>query len=380
EHLSRLLKTPASPIAIDVERAVSWFEQRERIALAGEQREAIRRAVVAKVLVITGGPGTGKTTLVNGIIRILERKHRRILLCAPTGRAARRLSETTGRVAKTIHRMLEFNPKAMAFTRDASRPLEADLVVVDEVSMVDTLLFMQLLRALPPRCQLVLVGDVDQLPSVGPGNILRDLIRSGVVEVVRLIEIFRQARESWIVVNAHRVNSGEIPIVGAGGRAGGTMEEGRDFFFIERSEPEEILATIRSLVSERIPARFRFDPVDDIQVLSPMQRGLLGTASLNAELQSLLNPGGEAPPADDPSKTAEAGRAGRRGPRSFRPGDKVMQIRNNYNLEVFNGDIGRIESVTTRGEERMWLVRFDDRRIGYRPSELDELVLAYACS
>jgi exodeoxyribonuclease V alpha subunit len=354
--LATLLETPARPVEIDLDRALGWFEAKQRLTLAAEQREAVRSAVASKVLVVTGGPGTGKTTLVNGVIRILEKKGRRILCAAPTGRAAKRMTEATGREAKTLHRLLEFDPRAMGFSRNRERPLEADLVIVDEASMLDTVLAYGLLKALPPACQLVLVGDVDQLPSVGPGAVLADVIRSGVVPVVRLTHIFRQAQQSLIVVNAHRVNQGEMPRVEAGAPRA-------DFFFVERDEPEAALEAVKRLVRERIPRKFRLHAVDDIQVLTPMQRGLLGAANLNAELQALLNP---------------AGAAIVRGSRLFRTGDKVMQVRNNYDLEVFNGDIGRIEAVDE--VERAVRVRFDGRPVTYDPADLDELVLAYACT
>ncbi len=232
--LHALLGSEPPPIAIDIERALAWFEERQKITLAPEQREAIRRAVTSKLLVVTGGPGTGKTTLVNGIIQILEKKGRRILLAAPTGRAAKRMTEATGREARTLHRLLEFDPKTMSFQRNRDRPLEADLVVVDEASMIDTVLAYNLLKALPLWCQLVLVGDVDQLPSVGPGNVLLDLIRSGAADVVRLEHIFRQAEASLIVVNAHRVNHGQMPRLAPAGASA-------DFFFVERKEPEDAL-------------------------------------------------------------------------------------------------------------------------------------------
>jgi exodeoxyribonuclease V alpha subunit len=351
-----LLGTKIRPIRVDIERAISWFEEKQQIQLADEQKEAIRKAATSKLLVVTGGPGTGKTTLVNGIIRILEKKGRRILLAAPTGRAAKRMAETTGREAKTIHRLLEFNPKKFGFDRDASNPLEADLVILDEASMIDTVLAHHVLKALPLHCQLVLVGDIDQLPSVGPGSVLGDVIRSGVADVVRLRHIFRQGAESLIVVNAHRVNEGLMPELPPEGSKA-------DFFFIERKEPEEIAATLKSLVVRHVPHKFGLDPVDDIQVLTPMQRGLLGVASVNAELQALLNPSGE-------SVT--------RGSRMFRVGDKVMQIRNNYDLNVFNGDIGRVEKIDAVEQEMV--VAFDGRAVTYDFGGLDELVLAYACS
>lgn len=353
--LRELLRAPVRPIAIDVEKAIAWFEQRQQIALAPEQREAIRQAIAAKVLVITGGPGTGKTTLVNGIIQILQKKGRRIELAAPTGRAAKRLSQATGREARTVHRLLEFTPKAMRFARNRDRPLEADLVILDEASMVDTVLGFDLVKALPPYAQLVLVGDVDQLPSVGPGSVLSDVIASGAVPVARLVHIFRQAEQSLIVENAHRINRGEMPREGSAKDA--------DFFFIRQEEPEGVLATLKSLVAERIPKRFGFDPVDDIQVLTPMHRGLLGAGNLNAELQALLNPKGEGLT---------------RGSRTFRRGDKVMQLRNNYDLEVFNGDLGRAQRIDA--VEQQIEVVFDGRPVVYDFADLDELTLAYACT
>ncbi len=357
DRLRGLLAAPSSAPPVVPDRAVEWFEKREGIRLAEPQREAVRRAMTGRVMVVTGGPGTGKTTIVNAIVKILERKGTRILLCAPTGRAAKRMEETTGREAKTIHRLLEYNPGRQLFERGGRFPLEADLVVVDEVSMVDALLFDALLDAVPRGCRMILVGDVDQLPSVGPGNVLRDLIRSGAVDVVVLEEIFRQARESLIIVNAHRINRGEMPHLSA--------VEGKesDFFMIQQEEPLEILKIIKELIAERIPARYGVDAVDDIQVLTPMHRGELGATNLNAELQALLNPGGEAVS---------------RGSRSFRVGDKVMQIRNNYDLGVFNGDLGRVVSVDHG--ERQVAVRFEERRVIYDLSDLDELVLGYACS
>jgi exodeoxyribonuclease V alpha subunit len=352
----RLVTAPSRSVAVDTEKALAWFERKQSLTLAPAQREAVSRALHGKTLVITGGPGTGKTTLVNAVIRILEAKGVRILLCAPTGRAAKRMAETASREARTIHRLLEFNPRSGQFERNEQQPLEADLVIVDEVSMVDLPLADHLLRAVPPTCRLVLVGDVDQLPSVGPGNVLGDLIRSERVDVVRLTEIFRQAEESRIVVNAHRVNRGEMPILaGSGGES--------DFFFIERDEPESIVETVKSLLRERIPARFRLDPVNDIQVLTPMNRGLLGAGRLNTELQALLNPEG-------PSL--------KRGGRVFRAGDKVMQIRNNYDLEVFNGDIGRVTGLDEDSGELE--VTFDGRPRAYAAGQMDELVHAYACS
>jgi exodeoxyribonuclease V alpha subunit len=355
-RLRALLAAPLLPLKIDVEKAIAWFEGGRGLTLADAQRDAARQALSRKVLVITGGPGTGKTTLVQAIVRILDKKQRRVLLAAPTGRAAKRLAEATGSEAKTIHRLLEFNPRRRTFERGPQRPLRADFVVVDEVSMLDTVLAYHLLSALRDRCQLLLVGDVDQLPSVGPGKVLADLIDSGAVAVVRLDEVFRQAARSLIVVNAHRINRGQMPVWESAERSG-------DFFFIERQEPEEILETLKYLVTDRIPTSLGFDPRQEIQVLTPMNRGLLGTIQLNAELRTLLNPSGPVI---------------QRGGQTFRVGDRVMQVRNNYELEVFNGDIGSIRGIDEEAQEVR--IGFDDRNVAYSYSDLDELVLAYACS
>lgn len=356
EHLREILGSEQAPVGIEAECALEWFEKREGIFFAEPQREAVKRAVHGKVLVVTGGPGTGKTTIIRAIVSILEQGEERILLCAPTGRAAKRLAEAAGREARTIHRLLEFNPGRQSFERNGGRPLEADLLVVDEMSMVDAVLFDRLLDALPAACRVILVGDVDQLPSVGPGNVLGDLIRSGAVEVVELKEIFRQARESLIVMNAHRINRGEMPDTSG-------VEEGADFFFIEKEEPAAIVDTMKELIARRIPSRFGVDPVKDIQILTPMHRGELGAVNLNAVMQDLLNPGGKAVA---------------KGSRLFRVGDKVMQIRNNYDLGVFNGDLGRIESADH--DERQVTVFFDRRGVTYDYANLDQLVLGYACS
>lgn len=344
--------TPADPAAL-----VARFEAEAQLALAPEQREAIQKSLSARLLVITGGPGTGKTTIVNGIIRVLEAQGRRVALAAPTGRAAKRMSEATGREAKTLHRLLEFAPKDGGFLRDESNPLECQVLIVDEVSMLDTLLLENLVRALPRQGQLVLVGDIDQLPSVGPGSVLADVIASGRAEVVRLTKIFRQAEASLIVVNAHRINRGELPVLPPPG------DTGADFYFFERDTPEAVLGTLKALVETRIPRAFGLDPVRDLQVLTPMHKGSLGAASLNAELQGVLNPEG-----------AQL----ERGSQVFRIGDKVMQIRNNYDLGVFNGDIGRISAVDP--EQRRLEVTFDERPVRYEAAALEELTLAYACS
>ncbi len=356
-RLETLINSPRQLIQIDIEMAMQWVQRAIGIELADLQKEAIRKAVASKALVLTGGPGTGKTTLLNCIIRILEGKGQRILLASPTGRAARRLSEVTGREAKTIHRLLEYSPNEGGFKRNEENPLEADLVIIDESSMVDILLMNHLLKAVSSTTTLMLVGDIDQLPSVGPGNMLKDVIASGRVETVRLTEVFRQAQESMIVVNAHRVNRGEFPLV--------RTPEGKkaDFYFVARDNPEKALEMVKELCARRLPRAFRLNPFDDIQVITPMHRGVVGVANLNAEMQMLLNPTGN-----------EVSRGGR----YLRINDKVMQTTNNYEKEVFNGDIGRV--VEIKHEEQTLAVKYEDRIVDYEWSDLDELVLAYAIS
>src|SRR5574337_871260 len=355
-RLQALAEGGVLPPDIDIERAILWVEQVNRLNLAAQQQEAIRQALRQKLLVITGGPGTGKTTILRCILQILDKKHRRMLLCSPTGRAAKRMSEATGREAKTIHRLLEFSPKDGRFKRDQHRPLEADLVIVDEASMIDVVLMNSLLKAIPPDAGLILVGDVDQLPSVGPGAVLRDIIASSLVPVIRLSEIFRQAHESQIVVNAHRINGGELPSC-----ADWEAQERGDCYLLVKQDPQEVQAAILELASRGLPTRHRVDPMEELQILTPMQKGPIGAMFLNQTLQALMNPSGP-----------ELLRAGR----LYRLGDRVMQIRNNYEKDVYNGDIGRI--VTLDPEERKVTVRFDDREVSYDWGELDELVLAYA--
>ena len=315
------------------------------------QAEAIREAVSSKVMVLTGGPGTGKTTTTQGIIAALKAMGLRILLAAPTGRAAKRMSEATGMEAKTIHRLLEYNPKD-GYKRNDDNPLEGDALIVDECSMIDLLLMNNLMKAIPAGMRLVLVGDINQLPSVGAGNVLRDIIDSKRIPVIRLTRIFRQAQESRIVMSAHAINKGVFPDTSNGKHT--------DFFFIQQEEPEQAVDTIVKLVKERLPNAYK-RPTSDIQVLTPMQRGVVGAANLNMALQTVLNPG-----------QVSLNRSGY----SFRQGDRVMQLRNNYDKEVFNGDLGYIERVDM--EDRTLFVCFDGRTVEYDVSELDELTLAYA--
>ena len=330
---------------------------REDIEYDEIQLEAIRTALKSKIMVLTGGPGTGKSTTTLGIIRAFGGM--RILLAAPTGRAAKRLSEVTGREAKTIHRLLEFKPPE-GYKRNEDNPLEGDVLIVDECSMVDEMLMYSLLRAVPDSMRVILVGDVDQLPSVGAGNVLRDIIDSGAVPVVRLTKIFRQAAASRIILNAHRINGGEFPDLSNGA--------GTDFFFQKAEEPEKAAEIIVDLVKNRLP-KFYHVPPQAIQVLTPMQRGVVGAANLNQLLQAAVNP-----PVKD--FKGNPGPELHRGGYTFRAGDKVMQIKNNYDKEVFNGDIGTIEKIDP--EDRTLTVRFDDRGIEYDATELDEMVLAYA--
>ena len=355
-RLKTLSTAPKSIRNLTGENALRWVQGQLDITLAENQAQAIRCALENKIMVITGGPGTGKTTIINAVLKIFSKLGVRTLLAAPTGRAAKRMSETSGHEAKTIHRLLEYSFTQGGFQKNEEKPLNCDLIILDEVSMIDTILMHHLLKAIPTFATVVLVGDVNQLPSVGAGNVLNDIIASGTIPVVELNEIFRQAQESRIVVNAHKINSGILPKFE-------THEPSNDFYFIEQEDPEKVLEIILELTKTRIPRRFNLDPVDDIQVLTPMHRGVVGSGNLNMALQENLNPSQEMIT---------------RGNRNFKVNDKVMQIRNNYDKEVFNGDIGRITHL--RQDDYEMTVTFDGRDVVYEFSDLDELVLAYAIS
>ncbi len=350
DYLKRLISTPSESIEIlSMDNALKWVQKKLSISLAEEQQEAVRQGLRSKVMVITGGPGTGKTTVINSLLSILDKKNVSYLLAAPTGRAAKRMEEATDREARTIHRLLEFSPKFGGFSRDENDPLLTDLVIIDEASMLDMQLMYSLVKALPPFGRLILVGDIDQLPSVGAGNVLMDVITSQVVPVVRLETIFRQSEQSGIVLNAHRINTGQHPKFNA-----------EDFFIIDRPVPERALETIVEVVCNRLPKKFGLDPIRDIQVLSPMRRGETGMLRINEALQAAMNPDGKA--------IAK---------RDLRQGDKVMQLRNNYELDVYNGDVGVISRVDEVMKEVE--VAYDgERRVLYGFDELDDLGLAYA--
>jgi exodeoxyribonuclease V alpha subunit len=341
---------------LDPEAAIAWFERHHSLKLSEEQSDAVLRAAAERFFILTGGPGVGKTTILRALIEILAAKKVSPVLCAPTGRAARRLSESTGREAFTLHRALEYQPVA-GFARNHHRPLAGDLFIIDESSMVDLRLMAAFLEAVPPHGHVLLVGDADQLPSVGAGSILADLIASRVVPVARLTQIYRQAAESRIIEAAHEVNEGNLPPLDNPPEA--------DFFFLPRQGADAIAETVEHLISERIPGRFGWHPRDGIQVLTPMNRHSLGTRELNTRLQNALNP-------EDGTKIGIE-RFGTR----FRAGDKVIQIRNNYEKEIFNGDIGHIAEITS--EPVSVYVSFEGHpRVHYEPGELDELALAYA--
>ncbi len=337
---------------LDMDAAIPWVEKQLDIKLAPSQSNAVRLALNSKITVVTGGPGVGKTTILHIILTILKAKDIKVILCAPTGRAAKRLTESTGKTAKTIHRLLEIDPIAGSFRRNASNKLECDLLIIDELSMVDVQLMRSLLRAVPQEAALIMVGDVDQLPSVGPGQVLADIIDSKALPVVRLNEVFRQAASSKIITNAHRINQGLMP----------EMSPDSDFYFVECANPDDGMAKLLRVVLNRIPERFGINPLKDIQILSPMNKGGLGVNSLNIALQTRLNP----------TPKQSINRLGS----TFGINDKVMQIENDYDKDVYNGDIGFINAINQDNEELV--VNFDNRLIIYNFNELDKLVLAYA--
>ena len=350
--VKRILATPPSFRPVDARKAVEWWERKAGFALANQQSEALEKCLRNKFSIITGGPGVGKTTIIRALVDIYSVRRLKVVLAAPTGRAARRMAESVGSEAKTIHRLLKWNPVTNSFTFDEEHPLEGDVFVFDETSMVDVNLAKNLMSAIPPAAAVVWVGDTDQLPSVGPGNVLGDLIKSGVVAFTRLNHIFRQEAGGLIVANAHHVNAGE-PIEIRHGES--------DFYFIRCEDPEQCLRRAIEFMTTRIPRKFGMDPLADVQVLSPMRKNLLGTENLNFELQKALNP-------DGPAIV--------RGGTTFRVGDRVMQLRNNYDKDVYNGDVGFVKAV--EAEKRALVVTFDGRPVRYEPGDLDELVLAYA--
>jgi len=353
KKLIELLKYPQQIINIDIKNKIKTLEKEYHISFAREQEEAINKVLLNRVLVLTGGPGTGKTTTTLGLIELFEELKLKIALAAPTGRAAKKISETTGREAKTIHRLLQYSPKNNVFLKNARDPLLFDVIIIDEVSMIDVLLMNNLLKAILPGTFLILIGDVDQLPSVGPGNILKDIINSGVIPVVRLNRIFRQDRRSFIIVNAHRINEGKYPVL---------EEEGEgDFYFFEEEDSQKAAQIIIDFCTSRLPSLYHIDPLTDIQVLAPMYKGDVGVDNLNYRLREALNPKGEEIKYRN---------------RSFRVKDKVMQIKNNYDKEVFNGDIGIVNKINR--EDNILEVDFDDKKVPYEFTELDELVIAYA--
>src|SRR6187401_1701462 len=357
DRLMRLLNGKLPWSWIDPDKALPWVEQRIGLQLAESQKSAISLALVSKVLVITGGPGVGKTTIVNSILRVLSAKSAKLLLCAPTGRAAKRMTEATGFEAKTIHRLLEVDPRRGGFKRGSDHQLDCDLLVVDEASMVDVMLMQALMKAVPDDAALLIVGDIDQLPSVGPGQVLADIIASGAIPVVRLMEVFRQAAASRIIVTAHSINQGQIPDLGK-------PDQDSDFYFVPADDPETAVSRIVELVKTRIPQRFGLNPIRDIQVLCPMNRGGVGARSLNIELQAALNPVGD-------RKIERFGW-------TFAPRDKVMQIENDYDKEVYNGDVGTVDDVDSDSGEL--IASFDGRSVTYGFGELDMLVPAYAAT
>lgn len=358
KHLQRLSMDKPKWGNIIIEKALPWVEEKTGLTLSPSQKIAVTEALQNKLFIITGGPGVGKTTIVNSVLSIIAAKGMQLTLCSPTGRAAKRLAESTGMNAKTIHRLLEYDPRSASFKHDNNNPLITDMVVVDEASMLDVMLMNNLLKAIPKHASLLLVGDVDQLPSVGSGAVLSDLIQSGKIPTVRLTEIFRQAAESKIITNSHRINHGEMPLYDQ------NQNSASDFYVIPAETPEEISHKLMQVVTARVPAKFGYDPIRDIQVLTPMNRGGIGSRAINDLLQEKLNA----------NATPKITRYGA----TFAPGDKVIQNSNNYDKDVFNGDIGFIEEIDL--EEGILLINFDGRSVEYEINEVDEISLAYATS
>ncbi|MFW6148745.1 MAG: ATP-dependent RecD-like DNA helicase [Atribacterota bacterium] len=353
EKLTTLIRFPQQLTQINIDQKIGQLEKKYHIRFAREQKQAIREVLLHRVLILTGGPGTGKTTTTVGLIELFEDLGLKIVLAAPTGRAAKKLSEATGRTAKTIHRLLAYNPRQKGFTKNKKNPIRANVIILDEVSMIDIILMNNLLRAVTEDTFLILIGDIDQLPSVGPGNLLRDMIESEVIPVIRLTHIFRQKEKSLIVVNAHRVNQGKYPILSG--------KQERDFYFLKEDDPERAAEKIVHLCTTRLPHSYPINPVRDIQILTPMYKGAVGADQLNQLMRNTLNPN----------------RKGvKYGHQQYKINDKVMQIRNNYDKEVFNGDIGNIKEIDY--EEQVIRILFYHRIIEYDFSELNELVLAYA--
>jgi exodeoxyribonuclease V alpha subunit len=355
KEIRKLVESPCDLRSIDVEKAIDWVQKKLQIQLAENQKLAVAQSLKEKFQIITGGPGTGKSTITKAILAITEKITSKIVLAAPTGRAAKRMTEITGKKASTIHSLLEYNFHAGAFKRNRENPLEGDLFIIDEASMIDTMLMFSLLKAIPAHARVILVGDIDQLPSVGPGNVLKDIIASRRLSVTMLNEIFRQASGSRIITNAHKIKKGYFPDI--------TNLSHSDFFFMENENPEELIQNILDLVKVRLPTKYGFDSFNDIQVLSPMRKGIIGIENLNSSLQNTLNP-----------SVTPLYRSGRR----FHAGDKVMQTRNDYKREVYNGDIGSITKIDPASQQI--IVSFYDREVIYDYTNLDELVLAYAVS
>ena len=361
-RIRKLISTPSILENINIANAIQWAEQKINISLSPSQRNALETILKHKFSILTGGPGVGKTTLINAFLKIIHAKHLKCILCAPTGRAAKRMSETTNTEAKTIHRLLEFQPAIGGFSRNEDRPLDCDAIIIDEVSMVDVMLMSKLLAAVPDHAKVLLVGDVDQLPSVGPGSVLKDLINSNKLPVAKLLEIFRQASDSTIITAAHQINSGKFP--GQYQKSQTSHNKISDFYFIERNTPEEIIDEISTLIAGRLTSKFGFDPFKDIQVITPMNRGKLGTIELNKRIQEIINP--DAPDKESVTKFGW----------TYRKGDKVIQNENNYEKNVFNGDIGIIQKIDQT--EQLVYVSYDENTITYEYNELDELSPAYA--